>query len=679
MKIPLSLIKSFLSNDLSAEQIGDTLTLLGLEVDAVVKTLGGDFIFDISLTPNLGHCMSALGIARELSAHLRTQLTLPKNSIQKYGKPSDFQVKIREKELCPRYVCQSIENVSIQPSPAWLQDILVASGMQPVCNVVDAANYIMLKRGQPFHIFDADAIAGKSLVIEKLIKTTPFVGLDNQPREVLANTLVVADAQGVLAIAGILGAQRGSVGDHTKNILVEAALFDSASIRQTTKSLAFRSESSQRFEKGVDPNGSLNAVQELISFIQELSGGLAERALIDTRSEAIEPCKVRLRMTQVHRMLGLKISATEIADIFHWLQMPLKEEREGVWIVSVPPFRADISEEIDLVEEVARIYGYNHIEKPTPRFNSSQIPNAREYSFEKNLRQRLVGFGLQEFLTADLISPKMAAAAFEWIRPGASLLTVLHAKTEEYSILRPSLLPGMMQSAKENFNQKTQTLHAFEVGRIHFLQNDRVIEEPMAAILLTGEASLPHWSRKTSDVDFFDLKGLLENLFEAMHVPHPRCEPSGHPSFHPSRQANLFVQERCLGSFGEVHPTLLEKCHIKQRLFYAEINLHLLMDLERSIHAMRPLAQFPNSERDATLSLPLEMPIARVFEKIASTASLLLEKAKLIDLYIPGESPTKNATFRFSYRDPLKTISLEEVESAHAKLLNSLLNELPLE
>ncbi len=678
MKIPLSLIRSFLPLDLTPEKIGESLTMLGLEVDAILPSPGGDAVFEISLTPNLGHCMSALGVARELSASLRIPLRLPPPSVSKYEKPPSFQVAIREKQLCPRYLCLSMENAAISPSPPWLQEILTASGMHPVCNAVDAANYIMLKRGQPFHIFDADAIVNQSLVIEKLEKPISFTGLDNLVREVPEESLVIKDAQGVLAIAGILGAARGSVKETTRNILIESALFDPASIRRTAKRLSFRSESSHRFERGVDPNGSFAALEELAGLLKKLCGAHSVHAPCFLGEREVKPRAISLRLAHIRRLLGVSLSAAEVSAIFHWLQFPLEEKSEGVWIVSVPAFRADISEEVDLVEEVARIYGYHHIDKPAPLCAPSRIPHAREYLFEKKARHALWGLGLQEFLNADLISPRLAESAMEWIRPGASLLSAVHAKTEEYSILRPSLLPGMMQSAQENRNHKIDTLHAFEIGRIHFLQNHHVVEESMAAILLTGEAVSAHWSRKPSEVDFFDLKGILENWFETMHISFPICEPSSHPSFHPNRQANLILQECCLGSFGEVHPAIAEKLGVKKRVFYAEINLRLCMGLVRGARAMEPLAQYPNSERDATFSLPLEMPIAQIFQIIASHRSLLLEKAWLIDLYLPEGNPTKSATFRFSYRDPLKTISLEEVEAAHAQLLNSLLKEISL-
>jgi phenylalanyl-tRNA synthetase beta chain len=287
------------------------------------------------------------------------------------------------------------------------------------------------------------------------------------------------------------------------------------------------------------------------------------------------------------------------------------------------------------------------------------------------VRQQLAGFGLQEFINSDLIGQKLADLALEWIRPNASLLTALHAKTEEYSILRPSLLPGLLESAKRNLNYKTNSFGAFEIGRIHFLQNQKVIEEPMAGILITGKSLPPHWSQKMEEVDFFDLKGILANLFEAMGLAALNYTPSQHLSFHPSAQANIFSGNALIGSFGEAHPSLLEKCDIKQRIFYAEINLHLLRELQQGVTRMRPLAQFPSSERDWTISLPIQTHIERVFDAIRSNASLLLTKVELIDLYKPREESVKHATFRFTYRDPIKTISFEEVEAAHNQLMDN--------
>ncbi|HSX38967.1 MAG TPA: phenylalanine--tRNA ligase subunit beta [Chlamydiales bacterium] len=628
-----------------------------------------DPVFVISLTPNLGHCMSALGIARELSARLQKPLRpLPRHTPQ-HAK-IQFKVSQPPSSLCSRYIGRVIENVSIAPSPFWMQRQLLSCGFTPICNAVDITNYILIKFGQPLHVFDRDKLEGATLFVEAASAAEAFLGLDGVQREAPIGAILIADSQGTVAIGGIMGGARSAVSKETKNLFFEAAIFDPGTIRQTSKKLGLRTESSQRFEKGVDPIGIDNAIDAACSLAMDLCKGRFAGE-IDWKTE-LQPRQIHCRPERINQLLGTRLSITEMEEIFHRLQFQTDQEKNETLFVHVPFFRSDIVEEIDLAEEVARIYGYNHFERPSPKSAPSQIPHDPMYLFEKKIRERLVGFGLQEFLNSDLISKKLAQAALEWIRPGAAPLRAVYAKTEEYSVLRPSLLPGLLQRSQINFNHKNQTLAAFEIGRIHFLQNNELIEEPMTALILSGNNRPSHWSQKPMEFDFFDLKGYLENLFDAIHLPFFTFSPSQHLTFHPGRQADIFCNEQRIGSFGEVHPTLLEMFEIKQRIFYAEMNLHLMLQQVRSQIKMKPLSQFPSSDRDWTVSLLSSSLIQTIFDAIRSTPALLLEKVELIDLYMLENGEKKNATFRFTYRDPLKTISFEEVEATHAKLIRSI-------
>ncbi len=659
MRMPLSFVKDFIDPDLAPSEIAETLTMLGLEVDAIV-----DDVFEISLTPNLGHCMSALGIARELSAYLQIPLKMPSVSI-KTQDAANFDAKKPDFNLSPRYMCRYVEGVQIAPSPSWLQEALLACGLEPICNAVDIANYICFKLGQPLHIFDADALQGKTLEVVAAASPTSFKGLDGIERVVPVGSIFIQDAKGPVALAGILGGENSSVTTATKNIVIEAAVFNPVKIRQTAKKLGLRSESSQRFEKGVDPLGTPYALDMATALIMKECKAQSAYLAIDFKGE-LSPNIISVRIDRVNRVLGTKLSITEIQNIFERLGFKVQEENEKM-LVDVPLFRSDIAEEIDLIEEVIRIFGMNHIEKSQNRSFNSRIPHDPDFLFERKVREHLIGFGLQEFIHSDLISKKLGDLAVEWVRPGASQLVATYAKTEEYSILRTSLLPSFLDAAKTNFNQKNLILAAFEIGRIHYLQEDELIEEPMAAILLSGKNGPLHWEREPKDIDFFDLKGAVENLLESLQLTGFSFVPSKHLSFHPKRQADLFVGEEKIGSMGEIHPALLPDT--KQKIFYAEMNLHLLRKAPKKGHQMSPLSPFPSSERDWTIPLDPSTMIQTVFDAINSQKSILLEKVELIDVYTPENGKTKNATFRFTYRDPLKTISFDEVENAHKKMM----------
>lgn len=545
-------------------------------------------------------------------------------------------------------------------------------GLTPICNAIDLANYMMIKTGQPFHVFDFDQIATGKIEVSPSQRDQAFLGLDGVERIVPAGTLLICDGNIPLAIAGILGGKKSAVSNNTKNLLIEAGVFDPKMIRLASKKLNFRSESSQRFEKGVDPNGVGTSLDELCHLILEISQGTLAKSVIDLKKEEFLPRTIRCRSEKVNRLLGINLSLTEIAQIFLRLGFSSKE-MDGTFTVTVPRFRQDLSEEVDLIEEVARIYGYNHIPQTQTHYTSSNLLHHPAYLFEKKIRDCLVGFGLQEFLTSDLIGQKLASTALEWVAKDTSLLKTLHAKTEEYSILRPSLMPGLLQVAKNNLNYKNEDLFAFEIGKIHFLQNEQLVELPILSLLLSGKKNSTHWSEKTSSFDFFDLKGLLENLFEKLSLPPPSFDIAKHLSFHPTRQANLMHEETCLGSFGEIHPTLLEAFDIKQKFLYAEINLDLLMQLEKKHIRMRPIPTLPSTERDWTLNLPLQIPIEVLFQAIHFAKQPLLEKVELIDMYIPENTESKNATVRFTYRDTFKTISFEEVEKVHTELMDEVL------
>lgn len=612
-----------------------------------------DPVFELSLTPNLGHCMSALGIARELSAAL--QIPLKKEKMGHIEANLEKQIIIDDLSLCPRYMCCLIEGVQVGPSPFWLKQQLAACGQKSINNVVDIANYIMMKVGQPLHAFDADLLEGNKIGVGPAKAPLKFLGLDGVEREVPKGALLISDAKKPVAIAGIMGGANSAVSEKTTRVLLEAAYFNPASIRVTSRKIALRTESSQRFEKGIDPIGLEAALYQAA----HLMGGTVKGAA-EIKKGVLKPKVIHYRPHRINQILGTKLSETEMEEIFVRLDFKAKGGE-----VEVPLYRTDISEEIDLAEEVARIYGYNNIEKTIPRCSTSTIPNDPVFLFENEMRKKLSGLGLIEFISCDLISPKLAEICKEVTPNSMGFLKAAYSKSEEYSILRTSLLPALLQITANNLAQKNSSLSAFEIGRIHFLQEEVITEIPMAAILLTGKRELPHWSHKAADYDYFDLKGIVENLFKGSYLP------STHITFHPGRQADIHIGDLIIGSLGEVHPTLLQKFGIEQRVFYAELNLLSLLKMKKGQMKVAQLPQFPASERDWTIPLQLKMTIDQIFKEIQTLHSPILEKVELIDLYSPEKAEQKNATFRFVYRDPFKTVSFEEVETEHAKMMQA--------
>ncbi len=642
-----------------------------------LENLLWDPVLELSMTPNLGHCMSALGIARELSAALQRPLHRPKISLRETPLQQPFEIAIHDPDLCSRYACKFIGQVRVAPSPFWLQQTLLAMGHHPINNIVDVTNYILFKTGQPLHAFDAKKIEGKTLSVQTSETPQVFLGLNKESYRIEPGALLICDEHKTLAIAGVSGGCDSAGDDATDSVLLEAAYFDPVSIRKTARALALRTESSQRFEKGVDPEGLEAALNEASSLILELAQGQIAQGIVLKTGKPLKSKEIKLRPERVNHLLGTHLSFGEIESILHRIGCKTHITDQTLH-TSIPSFRGDLFEEIDLVEEVARIYGYNKIERTRPRISISQIPHDPLYLFEKQLRSRLIALHLQELLTCDLISPRQAELYQEGKgrRDNSSVCKVLHAKTEEYSMLRPSLLPGVLEVVHTNVSQNNASLHAFELGKVYIKNEQKYVETPMLALVLYGEATPKQWSQKARDVDFYDLKGFLETLFEGLRLPKISYKTSReHPSFHPGRQATIHLDGLLIGTFGELHPTLLAKLPIKERVFYAEISLSSLMQSRIPPLRMTRIAEFPSTERDWTVTLPPSFEIATLFEAVRNFQNPLLAHATLIDLYTfddNGETK-RNATFRFTYRDLIKTVSFEEAQAVHERLLEQLL------
>lgn len=632
-----------------------------------------DPVFELSLTPNLGYCLSARGVARELSAFLNIPFKKFPEQRVAAKHPSPVSISVENPNLCPRYIGQMIKGAHIKPSPFWLEQTLKAAGIRPINNAVDITNYILLKWGQPMHAFDADLLDGDSIRVSPAKKSFSFLCLDQIEHTVPEGSLLICDAEKPVALAGVMGGANSAVSEKTKNIFLEAAFFDPTSIRNTSKKMGLRSESSLRFEKGIDPDAMLYALQDALELFETLCDAKIESAYIDHYPKPFSPKKISCRSERVQNLLGVKISLHEIGEIFERLGFDSNLQEKETWLVSVPPYRFDVVEEIDLVEEIARIYGYNTIDRKSPLYTTTSLPHDPAFLFERKLRERLISLGLQEVITADLISPKLSELAIEERAARVQFLKVLHAKSEDYSILRPSLLPSFLQTVQYNVDQKNPSFAGFEIGRIYFEEKGKYIELPVAGIFLTGKTRPHHWDQKPEDVDFYDLKGLLENLFEAIKVPDVSFSASKHPSFHPGRQASIYLKDQLIGSFGEVHPNLLQTLDIKQSVLYAELLLSPLLMAQNPFPIMKPLPSFPASERDWTIALPKNSSIQPILDALHGIKSLLLEKAELIDLFV---SESQNATFRFTYRSNTKTICFEEVEEEHARVMQIVLASL---
>jgi phenylalanyl-tRNA synthetase beta chain len=641
-----------------------------------VTTYFSDVILDVSLTPNLGHCMSIRGLARDLSAQIGIPLNKRAFSLNEDGESIEklISIELIDKRQCPRYACRVVMGIEVKESPEWLKKKVEACGVRSINNVVDVGNLVMLELGQPLHMFDYDKIEGKKLIVTAETGHEELVTLDEITRLIPPESLLICDAKKPLAFAGVMGGKSSAITTESKNVVIESAYFLPQGVRKTTKLIGLRSDSSQRFEKGIDPNGVLEALDYATYLLSQVAGGKIAKGVIDKQAHTFAEKKILCRTERVNSLLGTHLSTGEITELLGRLGLHAVEEKAHEQLISVPTYRNDISIEVDLIEEVARVFGYNNIPKHPPKHTSSTIFNAPLYELEKAVRSRLISEGLQEMVTCDLISPAQAAMCVENTMGQEALITVLQSHSVEQSVLRTTLLPGLLQAVKHNIDHGSANIAAFEVGRVHFKDKEHYSEPSMAGIVLSGKNAPYHWDPKPEEFDFFDLKGIVENVLKGFKIEEIDFEVSHLHNFHPGRQAKIKKGDRILGVLGEVHPHHVAKLDVPQRILFAELNLNALIALIPTQEKTTDLAQFPGSERDWTVTLDENVSIGSVFSKIHALPSRLLESVLLLDLYKSPQigKDKKNATFRFFYRDTEKTIALETVEREHTRILSAI-------
>lgn len=622
-----------------------------------------DTRFEISLTPNLGHCTSILGIARELAAHMGLPLTLPPVTYSPSGSTA-LKVDIAD-DRCFQYHCQVVHNIHVGPSPDWLVKRLEHCGFRSVNNIVDVTNYVMMELGQPMHAFDLEKLSGH-ITIKALDKPTDIAVLDETTRKLPPGNLCICDAKGPIAIAGVIGGADSAISETSQSILLEAAQFCPSAVRAAAKAIHVRTESSGRFEKGVDPEGVRRALSRAVNLLEEIAEGKPSQEVVSAIAKPYAPRTLTYRPERINALLGTELSEPEIEECLGRLDMKASGGQ-----VTPPSYRNDLHEEIDLVEEVARVYGYHNIPKKAPRYQGSTLPHSPLYLLERKLRSIAIAQGLQEFVTCDLISPRQAELCLEETMGQTDLIPVLMPSSVDQSILRPTMLPGLLQSLQHNANQKAFDISAFELGRIHFKSQERMT----LALIMTGKRTPHHWDEKDKQVDFFDLKGHVESILE---VYAPTYSKSGFSTFHPGKQASIHCGNVVVGALGEVHPKIVKAMGIESAVYFAQVDVEELLKLQKGFHIMDPLPAYPGSERDLTLTLAKTADSGEVVN-VVSGKSKLLKNVQLIDVYESEKlrPDRRNLTYRFTYRDDTKTVKYETVEKEHGRLLEMVAKKFP--
>ena len=629
----------------------------------------GDSVIDIDVTPNRPDCFGVIGIARDISALSNSTLRKPKLELVENGRSVSDLIKINilDPEKCPRYTARFIGDIEIKPSPWWLVQKLEAVGVRSTNNVVDVTNYVMLETGQPLHAFDYDLIRGQEMNVKTAAKGEKFVTLDNVTHTLNSECLMICDGEGAVAIGGVMGGLNSEVSDSTKNILLEAAYFDPINIRRTSKFIGSSTEASRRFERGVDPNGTLFALDRAAQLIAEVSGGKIAKGSVDVYPTQIKPKKVRLRSARVAHLLGVSVPAKEIKSILE--RLGFKVSGENDFQVEVPTFRPDVTREADLIEEVARLYGYDNIPADTTALIEQAVSKSTYEQFIKKITNTLISFGFSETVTYNLISKKHA----EIFSSNKERAYVINPLSEDLSNLRPSLIPGLLKTAQWNINRQNSNLKLFEIGSVFHKVGKNIEEKASVAGILTGYSAEEAWNIKAKILDIYDLKGYTHELLIRNRIKNFSFEP--HTSAFTNKKTMAIKKDGdLLGFLGEVKSEILEEFGIEQPLFAFNFDLEKLVERLQLELAFSPIPKFPPIKRAMAIVVNERMNAESLLKEIKKKGGEFLKNTNVFDIF-QGESigaGKKSLAFNLTFYSLERTLTEEEIEAQMKQILEAL-------
>ncbi len=639
-----------------------------------------DTLIDFEITPNRGDCLSILGIAREVAAVYDLPLEEKEIAIAETGAPVSeaIRIKIENPRDCPRYCARLVRNVKIGPSPLWLREKLVKLGFRSINNVVDITNYVLLELGQPLHAFDYDTLRGRKIIVRSAGEGEHFVTLDEKERALTAQDLLICDAEGPVAIAGVMGGLNSEVTDATRNVLIESAYFRPGAIRRTARRLGLPTEASYRFEREVDPDGVIRAADLAASLMAELAGGEVAPGVVDADFREKREEIIVLPTRKVRTTLGLKIPDEEIRQILRRLFMAAEETSPGVLKVHVPSYRRDITRVIDLIEEIGRINGLDKIPAALPvrEMDTKGIDSNRQQ--REQARRSLVDAGYYEAINYSFISPAwLDALMIPEEDPLRKVVRLKNPLTEEMSILRPLLIPSLLETARKNFNYRLQDLKIFEFRNIYFASDSRELPEEHLHLagLIMGKNPYTFGFEKRP-FDFLDIKGDLEGVCEVLGLAQVGFTSPDipRPFLHPGISAEVTVDGLSAGFVGKVNPEVAEAFRIGENVYCFELDFDTLLKGSRRRIKVEEISKYPPVSRDIALVVDLDMPIGKIVERIYAFQNKYLKRVELFDIYLGDEIPEgkKSAAFRITYQALKKTLKDKEVDKIHGQLASYL-------
>ena len=638
----------------------------------VVEVLGlNDYILDLSITPNRADALSMRGLTYELGALYNNKVDFNDVEKEENYEATSLQVSI-ESESCRNYVGQVVKNIEVTDSPLWLQTRLMNSGIRPINNIVDITNYVLLEFGQPMHAFDKDLVGDKIVVCDaregEILET-----LDGEERKLQTTDLVITDGSRAIALGGVMGGKNTEVSGETKNIILESAYFNPTSVRRTSAAHGLRSDSSARFEKGIDPNMQKAALDRAVELILELCPNAVVESSVGVVNKEDEKI-VEITTSYINSYLGISLSAKEIVAILEGLSFTVEVAGENL-VVKVPTRRPDISIKQDLVEEVIRIYGYDNLASTLPKF-SKTTKGGLTYSqrMVRDLRAVYASLGFNDTINYSLVSEEEAT---EYTLEDHHKVRLLMPMTETHSTLRQSLIPGLLNTVQYNVARKQKNLKLLEIGRVFFGSGDDNIQPKETLYLsaaLTGEERTTKWLKESSTLDFFAAKGYLEVVFERLGLDEKvTYKKSTLDGMHPGRFAEVYLGEKRIGFIGEVHPQVADKLGLNKTYVF-EINLDEVISESKVKPKYEEVTKYPEITRDIAMLVDVKDEYQNIYNVVESVNNKLISKVELFDLYAGAEllAGKKSLALTITYSDKQKTLTDEEVTSVHDKVLAAL-------
>ena len=636
----------------------------------IKKVLGlDDYVADFEITSNRADCFSVIGLARETAATFDRPFTVKEPVVKGCGGDINehMSVEVVDTDLCPRYTARLVKNIKIEPSPAWMRERLHACGVRPINNIVDITNYVMLEYGQPMHAFDYSCLSNGKIVVRRARNGESIQTLDGQDHDLTDKMLAICDNDKPVAVAGVMGGANSEIEDDTTTVVFESACFHGATVRVTAKALGMRTEASGRFEKGLDPSLTMPAVQRACELVEMLGAGEVVDGVIDACAADLTPKTLPFEPDKMNALLGLDLSADEQKAYLERLEFRVEDDK-----VIIPSFRVDIARMCDLAEEVARMYGYDKI--PTTLYAGEMVQG--EYT-PKQMAEQIVSetcrsAGFDEAMSHSFISPKFYDM-IGWAEddPRRISTTILNPLGEDFSIMRTTVLPSMLQSLAHNHAHRNPTASLFELGMIY------------TPVIKDGKADasvLPHEEKVITlgsygRLSFFQFKGVIEAICRELNVKDVQFMPeTGNPSYHPGRCANILIRGEVVGVFGTVHPTVAARYGLSGEVLAAELPLDKLFAAIDPVKLYHPLPKFPASTRDIAVLVDDTVPAASMQAAIEKAAGSILEAVKLFDVYKGKGIPEgkKSVAYSLSMRAPDRTLTDEECDKAMKQALAAL-------